>query len=340
MVKYSIGAILLCLYAAGSAWVVVEEGRGYRESLGVKRLAARPTAAPAPNPVVVVKIEASAGPAASKSNPASPDRPPILAAAPASVEKKPRATPDPIAPAPKTDPIWDDPAFREVWDLEHLKIEDEIRLGRALHALVLRFNKSIGSGPWARRAEEAAGPLLKTRSRKGFDYTITILDSDKVFAFSHPGGYVYLSRGIFNLIAEDEDYALQFVVGHEIAHVDQQHAVKCLQDPEVKRLGFGTLKQFYFLIFPLGYMPDQDFAADRWVVERMKQLGSTRREMLTFLRRFEGYAARNGFENSRQPAEPNADSSPLENHSRAHPPAWKRLKELEALIPPASPNSR
>ena len=93
-------------------------------------------------------------------------------------------------------------------------------------------------------------------------------------AFSHPGGYIYLTRGLFDFVGadEDEDYVLQFVIGHEIAHVDMQHAIRCLKDADLKQSGLGTLPQFYLFILPLGYFDDQDYEADRWAFDQMKRL--------------------------------------------------------------------
>ena len=107
------------------------------------------------------------------------------------------------------------------------------------------------------------------RSRKELDYTFTILDSEAVNAFSHPGGYIYVTRGLMDWIGEDENYVLQFVLAHEIYHVDQRHALTCLRDPGVKKLSIGTLQAFYLLIFPRGYYPDlMDYQADAWALQR------------------------------------------------------------------------
>ena len=80
------------------------------------------------------------------------------------------------------------------------------------------------------------------------------MESAEVNAFSHPGGYVYVNRGLFDLIGEDEDYALQFAVGNEMAHVDLQHAIRCLQDPDFKEMSGGTIRKLYWLILPFGYL--------------------------------------------------------------------------------------
>jgi Zn-dependent protease with chaperone function len=192
-----------------------------------------------------------------------------------------------------------------------------------------------------RRVEETAEPYDAARSRKDIDNTFTVLDSDAVNAFSHPGGYVYVTSGLMDWIGEDQSYALEFLLAHEIAHVDMRHALACLNDPGVKALGLATIPEFLVLIFPLGYAPDRlDFEADRWAYQQMLRLDRSKRERLAFLRKLDGFAKENGFENGRVPPRPSAEAAPLENHLRAHPAPYKRLKQLEALTAPAPVSAR
>jgi hypothetical protein len=242
------------------------------------------------------------------------------------------------APAPTQQPqklnsFWDQPALIKTWELGHLSTKDEFQLGRELHDLILQFNGPLETGSWQQRVEEAAKPFLKTLSRREIAYTFTILDSNAVNAFSHPGGFIYVSRGLFNLIGEDEEYALEFVIGHEIAHVELQHALKCLRDPGVMKLREGTLQKLYMMIIPFGYYPDAlEYEADRWAYQRMTQHGRSEHESLAFLRKFDKYADNNGFKNGRGKPQPGSDSTPLENHFRAHTAAWRRLDRLKELM--------
>ena len=137
-------------------------------------------------------------------------------------------------------------------------------------------------------------------------------------------------------IGEDQDYALEFILAHEIAHVDFRHALACLEDPGVLKLRMGTLLEFFVLIFPRGYYPDRlDYEADAWAYQQMKRLDRTKRECLAFLRKLEVYARDKGFENGRVLLnKPDQDTLPIENHLRAHPAAYKRLKQLEAFTKP------
>jgi hypothetical protein len=276
------------------------------------------TSAPAPAPSVAVQ------PAPPTPLPPSTPTGPTPGAPPAAA---------PRVPSPDRDPIWDAPPLKEVWDVDHLTTADEIRFGNALHDLILTFQRPLLDGPWQRRVEDVAEPLLKAVARKDIPYSFTILDSDAVNAFSTPGGHVYVCRGLFDMIAEDEDYALQFAVGHEIAHVDLLHAIGCLRSSDVKKLEAGTLQKMYMLILPFGYTDRQDFEADRWVFERMLRLDRSRLELLAFLRKFENYAKANGFENQRGRPDP---GNPIDNHLRAHVIPRSRLKQLANFLPPAA----
>jgi hypothetical protein len=252
------------------------------------------------------------------------------------------ATDNPLA----SDSFWSQPQLTRAWDVNYLKPDDERHLRDELHNLIIQFNPLLEDGPWLSRVEEVAEPLQKIVGRKDITYKFFILNSDNVNAFSIPGGYVYISRGLFDLIAEDEDYALQFAVGHEMAHVDLQHAVKCLQDPGVMAMREGTLQKLFMLILPFGYLEresdkyDQEFEADEWVANRMRRLGRTRRETLVFLQKLDGYAKTHGFENGRSQPKPGRDYSPLENHYRAQTAARKRLKHLKEWIDTAGKTAK
>jgi hypothetical protein len=351
MSRYLIAFVVLVVYIGGSVWLVRHEGSAYRATLRRDRGVARDDTEPRPAPpvppegepeatqsapAVVSQPEATASPAVAdaRAEVAKPDgtSTPPESLPPAQVQ----TAPIPAQATPSANPLWDSPLMKRVWDVADMRTEDETMLGQALHELILSTNRKVEVGPMPRLVEETAEPFVAARKRKEIDYTFTVLDSDAVNAFSHPGGYVYVTSGLMNWIGEDQRYALEFLLAHEIAHVDLRHALTCLNDPGVKELGLGTLQQFVVLILPLGYAPDRlDFEADRWANQQMLQLNRSKRERLAFLRKLEGYARDQGFENGRVLPKPSAEAAPLENHLRAHPAPYKRLKQFEAVTAPA-----
>lgn len=55
-----------------------------------------------------------------------------------------------------------------------------------------------------------------------FPIKITVLEEPEIVnAFAIPGGYIYVTRGMLNLV--DNDAQLAGVLGHELAHVTQNH---------------------------------------------------------------------------------------------------------------------
>jgi hypothetical protein len=375
MVRYLTAAVLGCLYIAGSILIVRSAGEAHRDRL-VKAKLAPPeldTARPAPkekkdasnppdavaaitptrpelvnaNPPPAPVVESPAKPATEPSSPAPPaadsakakSEPSKLASA---VRPPPALTPAPANPL-EIDQFWKQERFKKVWDVTHLSADEEGRLGDDLHELIVHLNPIVEAGPELRRVVEAAEPFLATIHRREIKYRFFILDSDAVNAFSTPGGYIYVCRGLLDFIAEDEDYALQFAIGHEIAHVDLQHAIICLQDPGVMRMREGTLQKLYVLIIPFGYLEKgkfaQEFDADDWVAIRMQRFQLTRREILVFLTKLDGYAKKHAFDNGRIRPQPGRGVSPLENHYRAQRAAWERLKQLKEFmgLPPDRP---
>jgi hypothetical protein len=135
----------------------------------------------------------------------------------------------------------------------------------------------------------------------------------------------------------DEEAVLQFVLAHEIAHVDQQHMLECLRDPGVQKIDMGTLQKVYFLILPLGYLDQQEFAADKWAYGQLIALDHTRYETLKFLRKLKGYAEEHDLSAGRVNYQTRRGSSPVQIHLWANTAAWRRLAELESFVNQASP---
>ncbi len=318
---------LLLVYAVGSAWWVRDLGRDYRAALlppappPVERLA--PTRSDPP--VAIVLPVASAPPPANAPAPRATAIPPEPARP---ADPPPEVAVEPVAPAPVLDPFWDRPDQQRVWDLRHLTAEDERQLGATLHQAIGKLHEPLLAGPLPGRLAAAAEPFLKARSRQDVRYTFTVLDCPEVNAFSHPGGYIYACRGLFDLIAADEDRALEFLVGHEIAHVDQADAIVCLQDPELPTKGLGTSALYCSTILPLAYTEKQELAADRWARQVMVRNGRSKHETLRFLRKLETHAQACGFGNVRMKPFNNPPVDLIDNHIRAHVIPRVRLEAL------------
>jgi hypothetical protein len=374
MARYGVPMILASLYVVGSTWLVSNEGRAYRESL--RR--ATPVASKPPGPPSGHDQET----AVAERTDATPEPPPPrrVAAPPKSAlvpeaSPPPRVAEEPKRPAPvgpsvvsppaspprpapgsgpppanhqaariaqwKNDAFWSRHHLTRAWDLDHFTVRDEQELGAQLNALILELNPEDRSAD-LQRVKAAARPLLEGLPSKDREYKFFVLNSPVPNVFSHPGGYIYFSRKLLEMIPEDEDYLLEFVVGHEIAHVEFQHALKCLRAPDVRSLNDGTLQKLYFLVLQYGYPDPLEFEADTWAYRRMKALQRSEHDCLAFLRKLGNYARTHGFPNGRgkledllkeQPGDREGGPaiSPIDNHLRSHPAASDRLQRLREL---------
>lgn len=57
-----------------------------------------------------------------------------------------------------------------------------------------------------------------------FDFKFYVADDPTPNAFDLPGGYIYVTRGILTLINSEDELAC--VLGHEIIHAPERHAIK------------------------------------------------------------------------------------------------------------------
>jgi predicted Zn-dependent protease len=76
-------------------------------------------------------------------------------------------------------------------------------------------------------------------SRADLDWHFAVVNTDDVNAFSLPGGFIYVNRGLIE--RSDRLDELAGVMGHEIGHVVRRHSVKQLQKAAKRDVGVVLL---------------------------------------------------------------------------------------------------
>ncbi len=375
--RYSTFAVLACLYPALAITLIHAEGRTYRESLR-KALASQPaapiqnlpedpiaseTSTPpetSGRPLLTSEERSSEGSSEKPSSTVDQTPPAASALAPsaskakttektgalAAVSGRPSPLPSFVGPS-KTRASTPTRARNlstfslDIASLTHLTPDQEAQLGSELNNLILSIYPVDPEGD-LQRVRRAASPVLATVTRKEVKYQFVVLDSDEVNAFSLPGGYIYISSALFRLVGEgtslEEDYALQFALAHEIAHVDLKHDLEFVaRNNAGSKVKGDEFLNFFLVPIGLGYPDTQEFAADIWAYQRLiGRLDRSRRETLMFLVKFQGHAERNGFKNGRALSDTKSDLMLVERHYRNHPAAWDRFERLKALSNAAS----
>jgi beta-barrel assembly-enhancing protease len=72
--------------------------------------------------------------------------------------------------------------------------------------------------------------IARLTSRGDLDWHFYVVNSHQVNAFSLPGGYVYVNRGLIESTNRMDELA--GALGHEIGHVIQRHSVKQMQSTQ------------------------------------------------------------------------------------------------------------
>lgn len=83
--------------------------------------------------------------------------------------------------------------------------------------------------------------LARYSDRPELGWRFGVLDSATVNAFSAPDGYVFITRGLYEIA--DSDDALAAILGHEIAHITGKHALNIVARNDAFSAGLGQLVQ-------------------------------------------------------------------------------------------------
>ncbi|NIP99814.1 MAG: M48 family metalloprotease, partial [Nitrospinaceae bacterium] len=80
--------------------------------------------------------------------------------------------------------------------------------------------------------------VAQVSDRPDIPYHFAVVNSEHPNAFAAPGGYVFVSVGLLRLL--ENEAQLAGVLGHEIAHITQKHALQTLQRSKILK-GVGNL---------------------------------------------------------------------------------------------------
>lgn len=147
------------------------------------------------------------------------------------------------------------------------KDKEEIELGKQIVAEIEKEVKFVNDAALAERVNRIGQTLAeiarrtKTKALWGeegpasFEYTFRIIDEKEVNAFSVPGGFIFIYKGLLDFVSSDDELA--GVIAHEIAHADHRHVIHLLRrDAKIQeRVLLPAI-----LVGILGRLPSEDMA--------------------------------------------------------------------------------
>lgn len=115
--------------------------------------------------------------------------------------------------------------------------EMEIEIGKQVAKQAeSEYGGVIFNHPRGKVFGEIGEKLAKQSVRKKIPYSFKVLAEAKILnAFACPGGPIYITQALLNKL--DNEAELAFVLGHEIAHIDQQHSRKAINKALIVQLG-------------------------------------------------------------------------------------------------------
>jgi len=116
-----------------------------------------------------------------------------------------------------------------------MKIDEEIQLGRSLAARLAGTFGVWQDEAWTEEINLIGRTLVPYCKRSNIKYRFAILDTDEVNAYSAPGGYIFVSKGL--LKQTESEAELAGVLGHEIAHVASKDVVREIQKSNIWAAG-------------------------------------------------------------------------------------------------------
>ena len=113
----------------------------------------------------------------------------------------------------------------------------DAEIGKSAAAEVEKHYKIVKDSPDVPRLNAIIAKLKPVTQKPNQVYTVKVIDSRAINAFSLPGGYLFFTQGLLDAVESDDELAA--VTGHEMGHVCLNHSRKQMSrsDRYTKLLG-------------------------------------------------------------------------------------------------------
>jgi predicted Zn-dependent protease len=117
--------------------------------------------------------------------------------------------------------------------------EEEIALGREITGNLLGAAPLVKDEALQKYVNQVGRWVANQSERADLPWKFGVIESSDLNAFSAPGGYVLITKGLYQKLQNEAQLA--GVLGHEIAHVVKKHQLKVLQKQQLLNTGAGKL---------------------------------------------------------------------------------------------------
>jgi predicted Zn-dependent protease len=117
--------------------------------------------------------------------------------------------------------------------------DEEIALGREITGSILGAAPLVKDEALQQYVNKIGRWVASQSERSDLPWKFGVIDSNDLNAFAAPGGYVLITKGLYQKLTNEAQLA--GVLGHEIAHVVKKHQLKVLQKQQLLNIGAGKL---------------------------------------------------------------------------------------------------
>lgn len=213
-------------------------------------------------------------------------------------------------------------------DIFFYSAEKEVSLGQSIHRQISRELPLSNNLADRKRIRAIGREISAVCDRKEITYYFYIIEEEQKNAFSVPGGYVYIYRGLLEEMKDDSELA--FVLAHEIGHIVARHSIKKLQAAMGANLlaiaaitaekspGFHQGLSFAISQLMAAYSREDEFKADELACKYMSALDYSPSAGIEVLEKLYEF-------NRREPARPIS-------YFRTHPFVPQRIANIKEVL--------
>ncbi|MFZ5995491.1 MAG: M48 family metallopeptidase [Thermodesulfobacteriota bacterium] len=117
--------------------------------------------------------------------------------------------------------------------------EEEVAVGRQIAGNLLGAAPLVKDRALQKYVNLVGRWVANQSERSDLEWHFGVIDSDDINAFAAPGGYIFVTRGLYRLL--DNEAHLAGVLAHEIAHVVRRHHYRVMQQSRVVDIGSRLL---------------------------------------------------------------------------------------------------
>jgi len=112
---------------------------------------------------------------------------------------------------------------------------EELALGPQIAGRVLGARALWNDVEAQKRVNVVGRWVASQTNRPDLPWTFGVIDTSEVNAFAAPGGYILVTRGLYELLASDAELAA--VLGHEISHAVERDHYNVIRKQEITTIG-------------------------------------------------------------------------------------------------------